>query len=419
MAHPVTIIGLSASGTAALRPALRALIEQADFVAGGARHLEHFPGVRGERFRIANNLQELVKELLHRRETGRCVVLATGDPMFFGVGKFLSEQLGSGAVQVEPAVSSMQLAFARAGLSWQEAALASVHGRELRSTLLPLLGQGLIGLFTDPDNNPSAVARFFLDHELDDYKAFVAEDLETPAERLRGWLQLADLLKEKTFASLSYLILRRTCEASCLADLQRCRDLVPGVPDDEFCRPADKPAIMTCQEVRAVVLAKLGRSFNAGDVVWDIGAGLGTVAVELAVLRPHIEVVAVEKDPRRAALARHNRQRFGAYNVRVVEGLAPDVLSRESSRPRAIFVGGSGGQLAAILALAAQRLQTDCLFVGAFVVLEHLGLTLRFFQDLGWPTNVTSVQVARSDALGELTGLRPFRAVYLVRAVAP
>jgi precorrin-6Y C5,15-methyltransferase (decarboxylating) len=168
-----------------------------------------------------------------------------------------------------------------------------------------------------------------------------------------------------------------------------------------------------------VVLAKLGGKLEPGDVVWDIGTGLGTVAVELAVLRPHVEVVAVERDAGRAALARENRLRFGAYNMTVLEGTAPEVLQVRSERPRQIFVGGSGGQLSAILDLAAERLLPGGRLVANAVTLEHLALLLERLPWLGWPFEVTEVHVARSDNLAGLTGLRPHRGVFLVCAERP
>jgi precorrin-6Y C5,15-methyltransferase (decarboxylating) len=195
--------------------------------------------------------------------------------------------------------------------------------------------------------------------------------------------------------------------------------LVPGVPDDAFARPDDGPEVMTRQEVRSVVVGKLLGPTDPGDTAWDIGAGLGTVSVELAVLRPHLEVVAVERDPARAALLRTNRERFGAYNIRVVQGSAPEALDDEAERPRLVFVGGSGGRLAEILDLVAGRLRDGGRLVAGFVTLEHLALTLERLRAWGWPAEVTEVHVARSDALAGLTGLKPQRGVFVVRADRP
>jgi precorrin-6B C5,15-methyltransferase / cobalt-precorrin-6B C5,C15-methyltransferase len=418
MSAPIHVIGVGADGPAGLQPEQVERILGAAFLAGGERHLACFPQARGERFVIKGNLGPLSEELLRRHPRGPCVVLASGDPLFYGVGKYLVAVLGRENVRVEPALSSMQLAFARAGLPWEGAALASVHGRDLRKALLPLLGRWVIGLFTHDGDSPAAVARFFLARGLGHYEATVGENLGAAEERVSRFGHLEELTGRR-FGPLNYLVLNRALLPVDPAEVERNRAFVPGVPDELFTRPESGPEVMTRQEVRAVALAKLLLPTQPGATVWDVGAGLGTVSVEVAVLRPDVEVVAVERDLERANLLRTNRERFGAYNVRVLRGAAPEALREEQERPRLIFLGGSGGRLAELLPFLTERLQEGGRLVGAFVTLENLGLALQHFRGLGWPLEVTEVQVARSDALAGLTGLRPQRGVFLLRADKP
>jgi len=160
---PIDVIGMGADGPASLRPDQVERIVSADFLAGGARHLGHFPTARGERFVIGNDLAALLAELTRRAPAQRCVVLASGDPLLYGIGTYLVDRAAELPLRIEPALSSMQLAFARIGVAWERAALASVHGRNARATLLPLLGRPLIGLFTQDASSPAEVARFFCD----------------------------------------------------------------------------------------------------------------------------------------------------------------------------------------------------------------------------------------------------------------
>jgi precorrin-6B C5,15-methyltransferase / cobalt-precorrin-6B C5,C15-methyltransferase len=414
MTSQVHIIGIGADGAGGLRPEVVGRIVTAEFLAGGERQLGYFPTAGRERFTIRDNVAELVEELRKRFPAQRCVVLASGDPLFYGIGVALVHAFGPDRVRVEPAVSTMQLAFARGGVPWQHATLATVHGRELRPTLLPLLGHTPLGLFTHDGDTPAQVAHFFLRYGLGDYEAVVAENVGAGGERVTRWPALSALVGQR-FSSLNYLILRRSAPPS----FERYRHLVPGVPDEAFVRPVDGPEIITRQEVRCVILGKLCGRADAGDVVWDVGAGVGTVAIEMAVLRPHVEVVAVERDPSRAAMIRQNRERFGAYNIDLLEGQAPDVLHGRAERPRAVFVGGVGGRLPGILDLAASRLEEGGRLLGAFVTLEHLLGMIQRLQTWGWPFDVCEVQVSRRDSLGGLTGLKPQRSVFLISADRP
>ncbi len=443
MVHPIDIIGIGADGLAGLRKDQVNRIRLCDFLAGGERHLIMAEPSRAEKFTIKNNLDELVNELGTRRKTQRCVVLASGDPLFYGIGTTLVAHHWLHPIRIEPALSSMQLAFARAGVSWQDAAVASIHGRDVRAALLPLLGRWKIGLFTQDGESPAAVARFFRERGLGSaYAAVVGENLGAEDEHVTRWRYLAELA-EMRFAPLNILVLRRLhrsrltpplamdddtyCWVATLPDptpseeeeMRRLRSLVPGVPDEAFERPEDGPEMMTRQEVRSITLGKLLVRLEPGDVIWDIGAGLGTVAVEVAVLRQAVEVVAVEQHALRASYLRRNRENFEAFNIRVIEGSAPEALAGETVAPRAVFIGGSGTQLPAILEHVAHHLLPEGRLVANFVTLENLLLMLACLKTCNWPFEITEVQVGRSDALAGLTGLKPQRGVFIVSATKP
>ena len=254
MSMPIIhIIGVGADGLAGLRPELVQLIRSADFLAGGERHLRLANSAPGQRFVIKDNLGDLLAELSRRHPEQKCVVLGSGDPLFYGVGSLIAGTLGSNQVRIEPAVSSMQLAFARAGLSWQHATLATIHGRDLRPNVLPLLGRKLVGLFTQDGDSPAAVARFFLQFELNDYEAFVGENLGAENERISHWTDLQQLTGQH-FSPLNYLILKRSQYPFPITEIERHRALAPGVSDEAFARPTEGQEVMTRQEVRSVLL---------------------------------------------------------------------------------------------------------------------------------------------------------------------
>ena len=410
MSHHVWIIGIGAEGISRLPERSLIALASATLIAGGRRHLELLGETTAETFVVGDNIAALVDRLHDRGPDERCVVLASGDPLFYGIGHRLSVALGPGEILVEPALSSMQLAFARAGLSWQDAAIASVHGRPLARTLLPLLGKPKIGLFTQDGASPSAVARFFEERGLDDYDAWVGERLGTADETVT-FARLPDLIG-RAFDALNFLILRRNPEDFPVVLEGR----FAGIADAYFAQPTTGPVLLTHADVRAVTLARF-LDLPEGPL-WDIGAGLGGVAVELARAFPEREVVAVERSDAQLGYLRINRARFGVYNLRIVAGEAPDCCDGEE-RPAGVFVGGSGGRLDDVLALVLERLASGGRLVANFIALEHLGRTLDRLRSAGWPTDLTQVQITPAQPLAGLTTLVPQRPVFVVRGIRP
>jgi precorrin-6Y C5,15-methyltransferase (decarboxylating) len=406
MSHPVAIIGLGAEGAERLSARALSAIRSATFLAGGRRHLRLAGPTGAETFTITNNLVELIDRLNRRGPDELCVVLSSGDPLYFGIGQWVILSLGGDQVRVEPSVSSIQLAFARVGLCWQDAAIASIHGRPLKPALLPLLGRSKIGLFTRDGDSPSEVARFFLDRGLaDDYHAWVCQDLGTEEESVFP-AALPDL-SGRRFSDLNVLVLVRRPSSP---------EEEQEPTDDAFARPKSGAVLLTHEDVRALVVRRFRRLVDGP--IWDVGAGLGGVSVELARAFPDREVLAVERSAVQVEFLKTNRRRFQAFNVRVVEGEAPECFVGEET-PAGIFVGGSGGRLDAILSALDFHLRPGGRFVANFVGLENLASTLERLRNLGWRPELTQVQVSEGRPLAGLTTLVPQRPVWVVAARKP
>jgi precorrin-6Y C5,15-methyltransferase (decarboxylating) len=407
MSRVVDVIGIGAEGVAGLSGASRARLEAATFLAGGRRHLGLVGSTEAERFAITDNLASLVDRLKSRTVEERCVVLASGDPLCFGVGHRLGQELGRDQIRVEPGVSSLQLAFARAGLAWQDAKIASIHGRDLVSTLLPLLGLPRIALFTQDGSSPSNVARFLVDRGLDDYRATVGERLGTVEERVTT-SEISGLIG-RTFDDLNFLILERPADLPIFSGPF-------AVPDELFSQPDGGPILLTHQDVRAVSLARF-RDLPYGSI-WDIGAGLGGVSIDLARAFRGVEVVAFERSSVQASHLLENRKRFATFNLRVVEGEAPGCLSAQA-RPSAVFLGGTGGRLDPILDVVFDRLVVGGVLVANFVGFENLARFQERVKAAGWVFELTQVQINHGRPLGGLTTLVPLRPVWVAWSRRP
>lgn len=205
---PIQIIGIGDDGAYGLAAKRIAVIESADVLVGGRRHLAFFPDAGTERIEVGSHLKEVVARIDRASADGRrVVVLASGDPLFHGLGGYLAGKLGVDRVVVHPHVSAMQVAFARLGLPWHAAALVSLHAKPIED-LKPPIERGVtpIGVFTDETNTPNMIARYVIGMG-GGYSASVCENLDGADERV--WMGALERMAEEPFAPLNVVILRR------------------------------------------------------------------------------------------------------------------------------------------------------------------------------------------------------------------
>jgi len=381
---PVIVVGLSDGGAGSLSPATLALIREATVLAGGRRQLGFFADHKARRIEIGAAAGESVAAIRDAMDKGeRVVVLASGDPLLFGIGHTLVSALGTGQVRVLPGPSSVQLAFAAIGEPWHEAVVLSAHGRPIEELLPAALSGRTVAILTDSQSTPGVIAARLRDAGMEDCRAVVCERLGGTRQRVVEsslWQ-----LPEERFDPLNVLLLLRD---------QTAARLTFGLPDDRF---ESVRGQITKAEVRAVTLSKL--RLAPDGVLWDVGAGSGALAVEAARLMPRGHVFAIERDPEQLACIERNCKRHGAGNVTIVAGQAPEALAGLPA-PSSVFLGGSGGRLAELLDAI------DPPLVANLALLEHLGLLL----DRHPTAEVVQLNVARAKAMDggrRLSALNP------------
>lgn len=401
MNNPVLIIGVGAEGPSSLPRALQRRIAQADQLWGGRRLLKHWISHPAPKVELGADLAQRVQELQQRGDQ-RVVILASGDPGFYGIAATVLRVLPADEVEIVPHVTSLQLAFARIGEEWNDAALTSAHARPLAEVVGWARRARKVGVLTDREHTPAAIARTLLDAGVGDCRAVVAENLGLPDEQITDtWLEA---LAEAEFGPLNVLLLIRSGD-------WRPRPAFAPRPAGAY---AHRGGLITKREVRAISLARLAP--RETDTVWDIGAGSGAVSVEMAELAWRGRVYAVEKDAENARYIRENAARFGVLNITVVEGRAPEALT-ELPRPSAVFIGGTGGEMEAILRhvdAAARRKPSGCRVVANLATLENLVSMQRVMEKLGWRPDVTQVSIARGRAIAGLTRLAPLNPVFIL-----
>jgi len=389
-AEPKTyIIGVGSDGLAGLTARARDLVASADLLLGSDQALHLVSEAKGERRAIGPDLQEVVHTLESNFGRKRMVVVASGDPLFYGVARYLCDRLGKDRFDVLPHVSSMQLAFARIKESWEEAFLTNLANHPLATVLDRIRVAETVGLFTSEEDDPPAICRALLTQGIDYFRAYVCENLGAPNERVTQG-ELADL-KEMEFAPLNVMILKRKPGRP---DRPRGdgRFRTFGNPDDVFAQSRPKSGLITQAEVRAIAIAQL--DVQLGCVVWDVGAGSGSVAIEAAQFAHPGKVFAIEQDAADYELILANAKTFGVSNLSAVHGVAPAVFNQLPA-PDAIFVGGTGHEVARMLESAYKVLRPGGKLVVNVATLETLNATYGTLKALARSVQVSLINVAR------------------------
>ncbi|MDQ7029542.1 MAG: precorrin-6y C5,15-methyltransferase (decarboxylating) subunit CbiE [Ardenticatenia bacterium] len=381
---PVLVVGVTEAGPSGLPPHLVRRVHQADLLVGGARHLAMFPEAGRERIPFTTNVAEVVERLRRALEQGeRAVVLASGDPLCYGIGATLRRYLAPEELEIIPAPSAFQLAFAALAEPWHDAVLLSAHGRPLEDVVARLRAARVGAVLTDAANTPAVIARALVAAGVaPETRCAVCERLGGPRQRVvRG--TLAEVAAG-TFDPLNVFVV--------WPEIPLRRWHTP-LPDGAFVTVGGQ---FTKREVRALAVAAL--DLRPGEVLWDIGAGSGAVSLEAAYRHPDVAIYAVERRPELVACAHQNLARFPAPNVQLVAGEAPHACTSWPD-PDAIFLGGTGGRLEELVTWARRRLRPAGRLVVNLVVVEHVVRLRRLLPD----ADIVQVAVSRGvDIRGHL-----------------
>jgi precorrin-6Y C5,15-methyltransferase (decarboxylating) len=378
------------------------LLRDAALVAGGERHLKMLGVERG--VVLKGDLSEALARI--EGTEGPVIVLASGDPGFFGVVRLLGERFGNENLRVVPGRSSVALAFARIGLSWDDAVTVSAHGRDPRCAVNVCRAHPKVAVLTSPDFGPAELAQTLggLNRTF-----VVAEKLGGPDERVfQGDSTVVAGMKWEDPNVVLVLDQGRVFRfkgwiSSGIRSPERW-----ALPEDRF---EHRSGMITKSAIRAFILSRLGP--GPGDLIWDVGAGSGSVAIECA--RLGAATIAIERDPESCVRIRQNTERHNVH-VRLVEGEAPEVL-RDLPKPDSVFVGGTGGDFEEIVKLAAVKARRSVVL--ALVGLERVVPAGEILEDCGLDVETTFLQTSRMKGVGGLHRLAAESAVFVVSGSRP
>jgi len=399
--EPIVVVGLDGRP---LGDEVERLLRDADLVVGGERHLEKFGVDRGRAVVLEGDLSVALERI--EASEGLVVVLASGDPGFFGIVRLLGSRFGRENLRVLPGLSSVALAFAGVGISWDDAIAVSAHGREPRRAVNVCRAYPKVAVLTSPDFGPADLARGL---EGWGRTFIVAEKLGEPEERiLRGdSAAVAGMRWEDPNVVLVLDEGRKDDGKGWISSGIEG----PGrwaLSEDEF---EHRSGMITKSATRALVLSRLGP--GPGDLIWDVGAGSGSVAIECA--RFGVAAVAVERDHESCVRILRNAERY-RVRLRLVEGEAPEAL-RGLPEPDAIFVGGTGEDYQEIVKLCGVLARRS--IVLALVGLERVVPAAQILEDCGWEVETSFLQTSRMKGVGDLHRIAPESSAFVVCGSRP
>jgi precorrin-6B C5,15-methyltransferase / cobalt-precorrin-6B C5,C15-methyltransferase len=422
-ANKLHVVGI---GYRPLGKRVQELVREADVILASSRLFEvfqrydEFEAVKGQ-IKVIDKVPETIAFIQNaldaaNSELRTIVLLASGDPLFFGIGRRIGEEFGKEAVEIHPDLSSVQEAFARINEAWDDAVFISLHGGpdiakrralpyEVRDIPCLLERSGKMGILTDRENNPGVITKALqsaISNPKSEITMYVCERLGYPDERITKGTPAE--IATATYSNPNVvIIIRQKSEVK-----SQKSEVKFGLREDEI---DHERGLITKDEVRAVTLHKLRLPHNG--VLWDIGAGSGSVSLEAAGLCPGLSICAVEKDDARINMIRENTLRRKARNVRIVHGSAPDAL-RELPVPDRVFIGGSGGSLGDIIRLVNEKMSAGIVVINA-ASLDTLGAALAALDANGFSAEVAEISVSRSKVVTGKRLMSALNPVFIIR----
>ncbi|MDY0189873.1 MAG: precorrin-6y C5,15-methyltransferase (decarboxylating) subunit CbiE [Desulfuromonas sp.] len=376
----VYVVGAGVEGQEGFSARALSLVRQAQVLYGAPRLLELFADLPARKVELNDNddLPSLVQA-----DSGSCVVLTSGDPLFFSIGRSLLRNLPKEKLEFVPNVSSVQFAFARIKEPWDDAVFISATGRSLADIVDRVVANNKAAILTDAQHTPAAIASELLRRGRDGYTVYLCENLGSGDERIVQ--TTVQKLPNLSAAELNVVIFIKSYDGDSLVEQRTF-----GISDNQFVALKKQ---MTGEEARVVALAKL--QLSSGMTLWDIGSGSGSVSIEADYLLPYGRIFAIERNSEYLVAMRSNLNKFKPRNVRVVEGEAPSCLE-DISDPDRVFIGGSGGNLWDILEAVDMRLPADGRVVITATTLDTLVSATDYFENSGYAVEVITLNVART-----------------------
>ena len=396
----LTVIGIGEDGLTGLNAVARSLIDSAEILVGGDRHLAMLPDDQRSRLVWGSPIEETIQQILSYRGKSVCI-LASGDPMWFGIGTTLSRRIPKEEILVIPSLSTFSLICARLGWSMTEVETISLCGRHPAILQAYIYPNAKLLILSSGAETPAIVAQALSDRGFGNSKVTVLEHLGGVKERIIS--TVANQLKTcPEFAELNAIAVQ------CIPNPDaKVFSRMAGLPDEAYHHDGQ----LTKREIRAITLSALAP--NAGELLWDVGAGCGSISIEWMRSHPLCQAIAIEKS--RTHFITDNAIALGTPNLKIIAGMAPAVL-QNLPMPDAIFIGG-GATVPDLFETCWENLRSQGRLIANVVTIEGEQNLFRWQQKYGG--TLTQISINRAEAIGSFLGWKPMRPVIQWKVIKP
>jgi len=387
------------------------LIRECDVLVGGKRHLAMFDFPDIQKIPIKGHINIIVDVIKEKMVDNKIVVLASGDPLFYGIGSTLTQHIDKQYLSIHSNISSISAAFAAIKEPWHDAKVISLHGKQQTAFSFSRLSyENKIAFLTDPKMDPKFIATGLIKEGMHNFKFCVLEKLGNKEEERITWYDNIDLIKEQTFLQPNIVIL--------LKQLKGKRNFPHethiGMADSLF---KHSKGLITKSEIRSITLSKL-KLIKKDHVVWDIGSGSGSIGIEASLQVPWGHVYAIEKHPGRIGDIIHNIKTFNCSNVKVSNTTFPEGI-KELRTPDRIFIGGGGKHLGKIIKASCDSLAPFGIIVINTVLVQNLETALKLLKEFKFDPHMVQIQVSRSKGMPFGDRFEAFNPVWIISGSKP
>ena len=397
----IYLVGMGPGSYGAMTRETYEALTTADVVIGAKRLLESVPEESTAEKCPAVMPKDILDIILAKKAEGKetFTIAMSGDTGFYSGTRGLTPVLSEAGLEyrVMPGISSVQIMSARLADPWQDWKLCSAHGKTLDAVAEVMEGKKTFFL-TGGDLGPADLAEQLTDAGLGSLRMWIGENLSYDNEKITE--TTAEEAKDMDPDVLAVVLTDKIPEPEVNVP-------APGISDDLFVRGK---VPMTKQDVRSAVAGRL--AVRPGDCCWDVGAGTGSVTIEMALMSRGGKTYAVETNPDGIELIRTNKERFGAWNISIVEGLAPEAL-KDLPAPDCVFIGGTKGQMGPILDVVKEK-NPEARVVITAIALETLGEAIKELSDRGWETDVCEIQSSYGNKVARLNMMMANNPIFII-----